>query len=202
MFLYATALRRASFLMVNSSWTKNHVDSILNHNDAILEFFAWMILLPWTITSTYTKHEPPRNAKIVYPPCETGELVNFSPANRERVILSVAQFRYVLPVCTLFVICGPNILLRPEKEHSTQLQAFKALLANHPELKSGQSSVKLVLIGGCRNEEDTSRVDGLKSLAKDLNVSVRCRVFDVKDRPWILIDPLSTFLPRITSNSS
>ncbi len=37
MYYYALSLQVASFLMVNSSWTKNHVDGILNHSDALLD---------------------------------------------------------------------------------------------------------------------------------------------------------------------
>lgn len=32
---------------------------------------------------------------IVYPPCDTREMAKFSLQDRERIILSVAQFRYV-----------------------------------------------------------------------------------------------------------
>jgi hypothetical protein len=73
------------------------------------------------------------------------------------------------------------VTYRPEKEHSTQLHSFKLLLENHPELRSGPAGVKLVLVGGSRNEEDKARVDGLKKLAEDLNVSVRTsqRIYDL-----------------------
>lgn len=36
------------------------------------------------------------------------------------------------------------------------------------------NKVKLVLIGSCRNEEDESRVVGLKKLAKELGVEEYC----------------------------
>jgi alpha-1,2-mannosyltransferase len=62
---------------------------------------------------------------------------------------------------------------RPEKDHPTQLRAFAELLEAHPQYQSGANSAKLVLIGGCRNEEDEARVDALKKLAKELDVQVR-----------------------------
>ena len=37
MYHYALALRRSSLLMVNSSWTKNHVGSILAYSDPLLD---------------------------------------------------------------------------------------------------------------------------------------------------------------------
>jgi alpha-1,2-mannosyltransferase len=39
------------------------------------------------------KTEVITSARIVYPPCDTREMSEFSLDNRERVILSVAQFR-------------------------------------------------------------------------------------------------------------
>lgn len=70
------------------------------------------------------------------------------------------------------------LFLRPEKDHPTQLYALSELLRSHPELKTPldgvSSGVQLVLIGGSRNEEDTARVDSLRSLAKQLDVEVRC----------------------------
>jgi alpha-1,2-mannosyltransferase len=97
MWLYAAALRRASFLMVNSSWTKNHIDSILSHKDVFLDMLMWTAGLPWNIMWAFSdSHVSPKTAQIVYPPCETGELKYFPLSNRERVILSVAQFRFVI----------------------------------------------------------------------------------------------------------
>jgi alpha-1,2-mannosyltransferase len=93
MYYYSLSLRTASFLMVNSSWTKGHVDSILCHSDPLIDFFHFLpplvllkILQPWT---------SPGEARIVYPPCNTREIAKFSLDGRDRVILSVAQFRYV-----------------------------------------------------------------------------------------------------------
>ncbi|KAJ8473444.1 hypothetical protein ONZ45_g16294 [Pleurotus djamor] len=134
MYYYATALRCASFLMVNSSWTKAHVDSILKHDDPLLDLLIKLVL--WPLMLLLSSHQYPEYATIVYPPCDTRELAQFPLEGREHIILSVAQFR-------------------PEKDHFAQLQAYAELLQSHPEYKA---SSKLVLIGGARNEEDEARV--------------------------------------------
>jgi alpha-1,2-mannosyltransferase len=62
---------------------------------------------------------------------------------------------------------------RPEKDHAAQLRSFHELLTSHPEYRtSRKDSVKLVLVGGCRNSDDAARVDGLRRLAKDLEIDV------------------------------
>ena len=139
--------------MANSSWTKNHVDSILQHQDTFLDFIhllSPLTLLRWLQPS----HVTPKSAEIVYPPCDTREMATFALEGREAVILSVAQFR-------------------PEKDHQAQLRAFHSFLVKHPEYKS--HGVKLVLIGGSRNAEDAARVDGLRKLAKELDIEVSSR---------------------------
>ena len=50
-----------------------------------------------------------------------------------------------------------------------QIRAAEALLREHPE----QKDVRFVLIGGVRNDGDAARVEELKALAKELDVSVR-----------------------------
>ena len=51
--------------------------------------------------------------------------------------------------------------------------SFKELLAQHPEYRSGVAMVKLVLVGGCRNAEDSACVDGLRKMAKEFGIEVR-----------------------------
>lgn len=155
MYYYAFSLRRASFLMANSSWTKNHVDSILQHHDALLDFVH--LLSPLTLLRLLQPgHAAPQAAQIVYPPCDTREMAMFPLEGREPVILSVAQFR-------------------PEKDHAAQLRAFSAFLAKYPEWKD--RGVQLVLIGGSRNAEDAARVDGLRALARELGIEVRLPLY-------------------------
>ena len=67
---------------------------------------------------------------------------------------------------------GP--LHRPEKDHEAQILAFSELLAQYPEYNSAEASgsVKLVLVGGVRNDDDAQRVESLRSRAKELGISV------------------------------
>jgi alpha-1,2-mannosyltransferase len=88
MYYYSLSLRRASFLMVNSSWTKNHIDAILQHTNPFLD--AVHLPMSFFINSGNQLSKP---AQIVYPPCNTREVVKFPLEGRKRVILSIAQFR-------------------------------------------------------------------------------------------------------------
>ncbi|KAI0770680.1 mannosyltransferase [Fomes fomentarius] len=152
MYYYAYSLRQARFIMVNSSWTKGHVDSILQHTDRLLDaihLFPPLVLLQ--ILSR--KHSDcPESAQIVYPSCDTRQMAVFASERRERVILSIAQFR-------------------PEKDHAAQLHAFHKFLELHSDCRgTGPSSVKLVLVGGSRNVGDATRVENLRFLARDLGI--------------------------------
>lgn len=60
---------------------------------------------------------------------------------------------------------------RPEKDHKKQLEAFAILLKEHPEMREGEE-VKLVMMGGVRDESDQQRLEGLKKLAAELNIQV------------------------------
>ncbi|KAG6829127.1 hypothetical protein H0H92_005601 [Tricholoma furcatifolium] len=137
------SLRVARFLMVNSTWTKNHVDAIIQHSDPLLD--AISALPPLVFLPSYNAKLA--QSEIVYPPCDTREMIKFPLENREKIIMSVAQFR-------------------PEKDHAAQLHAFQRLLEVYPE----HADTKLVLLGGCRNAEDASRVDSLRHLTKELKI--------------------------------
>lgn len=64
-------------------------------------------------------------------------------------------------------------LFSPEKDHAMQLRVFHRLLNEHPEYtKDDDQRIKLVLVGGSRNEGDALRVDGLRKLAKELSIEV------------------------------
>lgn len=88
MYYYAISLRKAEFLMVNSSWTKNHIDSILKYTDPILDLLHVLPNLAFSRTRLTA-------ADIVYPPCDTKAVSGFHLDGRERIILSIAQFRFV-----------------------------------------------------------------------------------------------------------
>lgn len=94
MYHYSLSLRTASFLMVNSTWTKNHIDLILRHRDLLLDFLYYTPLL-LVCRLLFLSNNAPSQSTIVYPPCDTRDLETFSLMPRERVVLSVAQFRLV-----------------------------------------------------------------------------------------------------------
>ena len=105
MYHYALALRRSSFLMVNSSWTKNHVDAILAYSDPFLDlihlplaFIGGLILSSTRALAfssrTRSDHVTPKQSNIVYPPCDTRALSSFPLERRPSLLLSLAQFRY------------------------------------------------------------------------------------------------------------
>ncbi|KAH7874708.1 mannosyltransferase [Lentinula edodes] len=147
MYYYALSLKSAAFIMVNSSWTQNHINEILQYSDVLLDTLHRII--PFKLI--HSKYGSVTSAQIVYPPCDTREISQFPLTGRDRVILSLAQFR-------------------PEKDHPTQLRAFSRLLKDRPEYINPTRPVKLVLIGGSRNADDEARVQNLRSLAKDLNL--------------------------------
>ena len=124
--LYGFAGSFSDVVMVNSSWTLNHINQI------------------WSIQN---------KTKIVYPPCDTSNLLEFSLEGRKRIILSVSQFR-------------------PEKNHKLQIQIIENLFKKHPNFKSGPNAVKLVLLGSVRNAEDKSRVDELYKMIELLDLKV------------------------------
>ncbi|KJA23300.1 glycosyltransferase family 4 protein [Hypholoma sublateritium FD-334 SS-4] len=147
---YVLSLRTASFIMVNSSWTKGHIDSILQHSDILMN--AIHLLPPLLAIKFFSSDHAPARARIVYPPCDTREMSLFALIPRSRTILSVAQFR-------------------PEKDHRAQLNIFHRLLELHPEYtQDAEEPVRLVLVGGSRNEGDAQRILELRGLAKELGI--------------------------------
>ena len=66
-----------------------------------------------------------------------------------------------------------NLGYSPEKDHAVQLRIFHRLLKDHPEYtRNDDQKIRLVLVGGSRNEGDAQRVDGLRKLAKELAIEV------------------------------
>lgn len=105
--LYLLSLRRADVLMVNSSWTKAHIDRLVRpfgyRDDAPDEEEAQDVVSDQlrdrkASTTTIEAKRTPRFkvATIVYPPCDTVAFSALSLESRQRIILSVAQFRRVL----------------------------------------------------------------------------------------------------------
>ncbi|KIY52569.1 mannosyltransferase [Fistulina hepatica ATCC 64428] len=146
MYHYSMSLRHASFIMVNGSFTKGHIDSLLIHRDMLMDIVHFLppfiFLRPFLRTSSRV-----HSTQLVYPPCDTHAMAAFPLEHRENVIMSLAQFR-------------------PEKDHAAQLQAFAKLLHNHPE----HGATRLVLIGGSRNAGDAARVEDLQAQARELSI--------------------------------
>ncbi|PIL35103.1 hypothetical protein GSI_02891 [Ganoderma sinense ZZ0214-1] len=157
MYYYAYSLRQARFIMVNSSWTKGHVDSILQYSDKFLDTIHLLPPLVLLEVLSRRRSECLKEAQIVYPSCDTRQMAALPLEGRERVILSIAQFR-------------------PEKDHQAQLRAFHALLEKYPEYRgSGPDAVQLVLVGGSRNVGDATRVENLRLLARELDIQEQVR---------------------------
>ncbi|KAI9474450.1 alpha-1,2-mannosyltransferase alg11 [Coemansia mojavensis] len=133
---YAFSGSFADMVMTNSSWTHGHIVKLF---------------------------DLPRTTNVVYPPCDTAALAEFSLENRQKVIMSLAQFR-------------------PEKNHSLQVEAFAKFLKEHPRYKAPEKYPLLVMIGGARNIEDEARAESLRQLAKSLEVS--SQVYVIVNAPW------------------
>ncbi|XP_070694835.1 GDP-Man:Man(3)GlcNAc(2)-PP-Dol alpha-1,2-mannosyltransferase-like [Pempheris klunzingeri] len=160
--LYGLAGSCSDVIMVNSTWTLGH------------------ILALW---------RSPSRTSVVYPPCDVRAFLDVQLEEEEEddemeegweelgrelgsgeeeeegggrggehrkchTIVSVGQFR-------------------PEKDHCLQIRAFRKLLDRRGEGPGGRESLRLVLIGGCRNQEDEERVLMLRGLCQQLDVSDR-----------------------------
>lgn len=128
--LYGMAGSCSDLVMVNSSWTLDHILSL------------------W---------RAPNRTSVVYPPCDVAAFLDLpldEDGDRKRhSIVSVAQFR-------------------PEKDHRLQIRAFKKLLDRRgDDGPGGRKALKLVLVGGCRNQEDEDRVLMLRGLCQELGVA-------------------------------
>eukprot|EP00056_Hartaetosiga_gracilis_P004029 m.70666 g.70666 ORF g.70666 m.70666 type:complete len:529 (+) comp11674_c1_seq1:99-1685(+) len=84
---------------------------------------------------------------IVYPPCDMNALASLPLDGRKHVIVSVAQFR-------------------PEKNHKLQLDALHQYTTTYND-----KEIKLIMVGGCRNEGDRKRVEELRSHALHLGLT-------------------------------
>ena len=119
-YFYGVAGRRASAVTANSTWTKNHIAAL------------------WNLRPT-----------IVYPPCDTKHLRDYSQTKKKPLVLSLAQFR-------------------PEKNHITQLEAWALV----PEKLRGKAT--FIIAGATRHRKDEELLGSLqrKCHALGLNDSV------------------------------
>ncbi|KAG7501579.1 GDP-Man:Man(3) c(2)-PP-Dol alpha-1,2-mannosyltransferase-like [Solea senegalensis] len=123
--LYGMAGSCCDLVMVNSSWTLDHILSL------------------W---------RAPNRTSVVYPPCDVSGFLDIpleeDGAKKCHPIVSIGQFR-------------------PEKDHRLQIRAFKKVL----DRRIVDTPLKLVLIGGCRNQEDEDRVLMLRGMCHELDIS-------------------------------
>ncbi|XP_035005638.1 GDP-Man:Man(3)GlcNAc(2)-PP-Dol alpha-1,2-mannosyltransferase [Hippoglossus stenolepis] len=126
--LYGMAGSCSDLIMVNSSWTLDHILSL------------------W---------RAPNRTHVVYPPCDVSAFLDIpleeDGDKKQHSIVSVGQFR-------------------PEKDHRLQIRAFKKVLDGRRAGAGGREALKLVLVGGCRNQEDEDRVLMLRGLCQELGV--------------------------------
>uniref|UniRef100_A0AAR2LZW9 GDP-Man:Man(3)GlcNAc(2)-PP-Dol alpha-1,2-mannosyltransferase n=1 Tax=Pygocentrus nattereri TaxID=42514 RepID=A0AAR2LZW9_PYGNA len=121
-----------------------------------------MVNSTWTLGHILALWRAPNRTSVVYPPCDVQAFLDIPLEDEEEQdagkkchsVVSVAQFR-------------------PEKDHQLQIRAFRKLLNGKEAEPGGRESVKLVLIGGCRNQEDEDRVLMLRGLCQELGVGDR-----------------------------
>lgn len=148
-FIYGLVGSCSDVVMVNSSWTLNH------------------ILLLWKVGHC---------TNTVYPPCDVQAFLDIPLQEKKttpgHLLVSVGQFR-------------------PEKNHPLQIRAFAKLLKR----KEAESlpSLRLVLIGGCRNQDDELRVGQLRRLCEELGIQE-----DVEFKINIPFDELKNYLSEGT----
>ncbi|GAA6054532.1 hypothetical protein JCM3770_005832 [Rhodotorula araucariae] len=171
---YAWSLAQADTIMVNSTWTAQHVRELLRVEDVRgstpsrssaedVPSGLRRRKLETTQTPTPVTARAPTapRVQVVYPPCDTAALTAFPCTTAWRIpspsapvtIISLAQFR-------------------PEKEHSTQLRAFADLVSGSllpPDFD--RTRLRLVLAGSARHAADHARVGALEALARKLGIA-------------------------------
>jgi alpha-1,2-mannosyltransferase len=105
-----------------------------------------MVNSSWTMAHIVRIWKPhPSKIQLVFPPCDTSYYQTFPLDPREPMVLSIGQFR-------------------PEKNHKLQIQS---VLKYNKSENGKKRPVKLVMIGGVRNDEDRERVAELRRYAEE-----------------------------------
>lgn len=92
--LYATSLLFAESIMTNSSWTQNHIETLLT--SAKRSILAAVLLLDEKTEQKKAERGDKvskRECKVVYPPCDAESLTKSRLEKRGRGMVSLAQFR-------------------------------------------------------------------------------------------------------------
>ena len=169
---------------MNSNWTMNHINHIWNQS---------------------------KRTHLLYPPCNTESLaqIDLNTTARQPLIISIGQFRFAKSFISQnktnsrfgtisFVTFFFFFEKRPEKNHSLQLEAFKQFVSQNRHLidsieRQQPEKVKLVLIGGSRNEEDQARIKNLQRKAVEFKLEDR-----VEFKVNISRDELIKYLSKAT----
>ena len=151
--VYGLAGSCAQIVMVNSTWTYQHILTLWKKRD---------------------------QTSIVYPPCDTKTF--------QEIPIKRADLEGKTPTIYSVISVGQ---FRPEKDHALQLRSFKEFLKT--KLKKDRDHFKLILVGSCRNEEDSNRVSVLKRLSSELGIQK-----NVEFQLNVSFDKLKSLLARAT----
>ncbi|GAA5825292.1 hypothetical protein JCM11251_006924 [Rhodosporidiobolus azoricus] len=204
---YSWSLARADLIMVNSTWTKRHIDSLLGSHppsssasDALTSFAEEASSL--TLAAKAQGELRRRSSATVSTSTATSHL----PSSATSPSPSRPQARIVYPPCDtsslsslpLFTVSRTSTSspprttifslaqFRPEKEHPTQFRALAKVFELAPEYRG---RVRLVCAGSVRNEEDEGRVEALRELAKELGLSVAVSEGEAADVEFLINAP-------------
>ena len=132
---YGACGRRAHAVAANSSWTRAHIEAL------------------------WSGGRSRGGVRLVYPPCDTAALAALPAARpRERLVLSVAQFR-------------------PEKDQPLQVRAFAAALRRARDAGVQDTHAWwLAVAGATRNEGDARRAREVRALSEELGVAEQVQV--------------------------
>lgn len=124
-----------------------------------------MVNSTWTLGHILALWRAPNRTSVVYPPCDVQSFLSAPLEDEQDNEKGSAERK-----CHSIVSVGQ---FRPEKDHRLQIRAFRKLLERKAGSAGGREAVKLVLVGGCRNQEDEERVLMLRGLCQELGVADR-----------------------------
>ncbi|XP_076159076.1 GDP-Man:Man(3)GlcNAc(2)-PP-Dol alpha-1,2-mannosyltransferase [Alosa pseudoharengus] len=125
-----------------------------------------MVNSTWTLGHILALWRAPNRTSVVYPPCDVQSFLGAPLEDEQEAGKEGAEDRK----CHSVVSVGQ---FRPEKDHRLQIRAFRKLLERRAGKPGGREAVKLVLVGGCRNQDDEERVLMLRGLCQELGVADR-----------------------------
>lgn len=169
-FAYGLVGSLADIILVNSTWTFNHIT------------YLWRFYNPFYILFQ-KKKQCRKKIHVVYPPCDITSVdeANTNENNqrkRNNCIVSIGQFR-------------------PEKDHTKQIQSFATFVSKYNDIPSlpPREEIKLLLIGSCRNEFDYRRVEELQTLAYETLGLTKDQVQFIINEPYpVLLHHMSSSL--------